>query len=86
MYMFDFENKPETIDDAEKSEFKPYATMEGQEREGYGLSWHPTEGFLASGSNDGTICMWQMPNDLFRHKPTLVIIILKYLKILMIRY
>ena len=84
--MLDFENKPETIDDAEKSEFKPYATMEGQEMEGYGLSWHPTEGFLAYGSNDGTICMWQMPNDLFRHKPTQVIEMLKYLKILMIRY
>lgn len=48
-------------------EVKPNLRLLGHSKEGYGLSWNPLrEGRLISGSDDNTICLWdiQSPNSL----------------------
>ncbi|KAI9358326.1 WD40-repeat-containing domain protein [Zopfochytrium polystomum] len=39
----------------------PEITLNGHSKEGYGMSWHPTnEGLIVTGSEDTTICMWDI--------------------------
>ena len=39
----------------------PEIKLIGHEKEGYGMSWHPdTEGILLTGSEDTTICSWDI--------------------------
>ena len=38
---------------------RPVFTLNGHSREGYGLEWSRTNpGYLASGSDDGLVCVW----------------------------
>ena len=44
-----------------ESKCKPELTLEGHEKEGYGLSWsHRRKGHLLSGSDDGLICLYDV--------------------------
>lgn len=37
----------------------PQISLEGHKQEGFGLNWNPhSEGALASGSEDQTVCLW----------------------------
>lgn len=37
----------------------PQLELEGHDKEGFGLSWSPhATGHLATGSEDGTVCLW----------------------------
>jgi histone-binding protein RBBP4 len=39
----------------------PDLKLKGHKKEGYGLSWSPhKEGYLASGSDDKRVCLWDI--------------------------
>lgn len=40
----------------------PQAILKGHSKEGYGLSWN-TENILASGSDDGLVCLWDINSE-----------------------
>lgn len=43
---------------------RPQHRCYGHSKEGYGLAWSPhTKGYLLSGSDDGTICLWDINNS-----------------------
>ena len=45
----------------ESSEVKPDIVLEGHCKEGYALDWNPNrQGYLASGSDDNLICIWDI--------------------------
>eukprot|EP00761_Pharyngomonas_kirbyi_P013919 gb/GECH01013949.1/.p1 GENE.gb/GECH01013949.1/~~gb/GECH01013949.1/.p1 ORF type:complete len:547 (+),score=121.73 gb/GECH01013949.1/:1-1641(+) len=56
--IFDYKKHPNTPED---NECKPQLRLTGHKKEGYGLSWNPfQQGTLASGSDDGFICVWDI--------------------------
>ena len=45
----------------ESNEVKPDLVLEGHSKEGYALDWNPNrQGYLASGSDDNLICIWDI--------------------------
>nr|POE87562.1 histone acetyltransferase type b subunit 2 [Quercus suber] len=45
-------------------ECKPQATLKGHKEEGFALEWNKSvEGQLLSGSQDNTVCVWDLAND-----------------------
>ncbi|KAK5166510.1 Histone acetyltransferase type B subunit 2 [Saxophila tyrrhenica] len=45
-------------------DLRPQATLKGHESEGFALEWNPhTEGQLLSGSEDGTVRLWNLKDD-----------------------
>ena len=59
VYVFDLSKHPSFP--AEGSVFSPQAVCVGHTKEGYGLSWSKlTEGHLLSGSEDQTLCLWDV--------------------------
>ena len=59
VYVFDLSKHPSFP--AEGSVFSPQAVCVGHSKEGYGLSWSRLkEGHLLSGSEDTTLCLWDV--------------------------
>ena len=58
VYVFDITKHPS---EPEEGKFNPQHTCVGHTDEGYGISWSShTQGRLASGSNDGKVCIWDV--------------------------
>lgn len=57
VHVFDYHKHKSRPED---SIVKPELKLLGHEKEGFGLSWHPTELLLASGSNDSKVCVWDL--------------------------
>ena len=58
VFVFDYSKHKSTPTD---NICKPQHRCSGHEAEGYGLSWNPhVEGQLLSGSDDSTICLWDI--------------------------
>lgn len=59
VFIFDVSRHPSIPES--KVSFRPDQICHGHAREGYGLSWNPhTTGTLLSGSDDSSICMWDV--------------------------
>mmetsp|Transcript_86198 Transcript_86198/g.248907 ORF Transcript_86198/g.248907 Transcript_86198/m.248907 type:complete len:467 (+) Transcript_86198:127-1527(+) len=59
VYVFDLSKHPSFP--PSDGVFNPQITCQGHSKEGYALSWSPLkEGFLASGSEDTTVCVWDV--------------------------
>jgi len=55
VYVFDYTKHPN------KSSLGPQLTLQGHNKEGFGLSWSPIrQGWLASGSDDYKVCIWDI--------------------------
>jgi histone-binding protein RBBP4 len=60
VHIFDFFKHPTKPANAYEVK-EPQLKLIGHEREGYGLCWSKAkEGLLISGSDDGTICAWDI--------------------------
>lgn len=58
VYVFDITKHP-SEPDAKRNQ--PDLYLLGHEKEGYGLDWNPCRGgYIASGSDDGLICVWDI--------------------------
>ena len=58
VHIFDYFKHPTT---PENDEVKPQIKLAGHTKEGYGLSWNvKDEGLLLSGSDDSSICIWDI--------------------------
>lgn len=55
VYIFDYTKHPN------RSTLGPQLTLKGHSKEGFGLSWSSIKtGYLASGSDDNLICIWDI--------------------------
>lgn len=64
VHIFDYFKHPTK---PSNDEVKPDLKLLGHKKEGYGLAWSPVnQGYLASGSDDNLICVWDVnkPNQL----------------------
>jgi WD40 repeat protein len=59
VYVWDLAKHPSFPTDDDDNTILPQITCQGHSKEGYALSWSPLkEGWLASGSEDTTVCLW----------------------------
>lgn len=59
VYVWDLAKHPSFPVDEADNTILPQITCQGHSKEGYALSWSPLkEGWLASGSEDTTVCLW----------------------------
>lgn len=60
VYIFDVTKHPSV---PRNSICSPNYILKGHQKEGYGLSWSPLqEGYIASGSDDQKVCVWDIQN------------------------
>ena len=58
VYVFDYSRHPSKPTD---NECQPDLRLTGHKTEGYGLAWSPfLEGHVISGSDDATVCLWDI--------------------------
>lgn len=58
VYVFDYSKHPSKPTD---NGCQPDLKLTGHKTEGYGLAWSPfMEGHLISGSDDATVCLWDV--------------------------
>lgn len=66
VYVFDYSKHPSKPTD---TNCNPDLRLTGHKTEGYGLAWSPfMEGHLISGSDDATICLWDISGRPAQHK------------------
>ena len=66
VYVFDYSKHPSKPTD---TVCNPDLRLTGHKTEGYGLAWSPfMEGHLISGSDDATICLWDISGHSTQHK------------------
>jgi len=59
VYVWDLAKHPSFPTDEDDNTILPQITCQGHSKEGYALAWSPLkEGWLASGSEDTTVCLW----------------------------
>ena len=69
VHVFDYSKHPSQPADAVS---RPEVRCQGHTKEGYGLDWSPhTEGSLLSGSDDHTICTWDIKSTSSKASATL---------------
>jgi histone-binding protein RBBP4 len=71
VYVWDLSKHPSFPSDS--SPFSPQGVCLGHTREGYGLCWSPHEsqqGYLLSGSEDKTLCLWNVEAILGKNAPS----------------
>ncbi len=62
VYIFDWTKHPSKPPADGKCE--PNMRLTGHKKDGYGLSWSPNrEGYLASGSDDALVCIWDIKKN-----------------------
>ena len=69
VYLFDYTKHPSNP--PKDGQFNPDLKLVGHTLEGYGLAWSPlTKGYLASASQDKTVCVWDV-NAITKEQKTL---------------
>ena len=71
VYVWDMSKHPSFPDDS--SPFAPQGVCMGHTKEGYGLCWSPHDsqkGYLLSGSEDTTLCLWNIESILGKNAST----------------
>ena len=54
------------------TDVNPQATLKGHTKEGFALEWNPfTEGQLISGSEDNSVCLWDLEKDFSKDNMTI---------------
>mmetsp|Transcript_21307 Transcript_21307/g.29644 ORF Transcript_21307/g.29644 Transcript_21307/m.29644 type:complete len:503 (+) Transcript_21307:94-1602(+) len=64
IYIWDLSKHPSFPEDSDSTATSPQAVLAGHDREGYGLAWSKlTQGRLVSGSEDTTLCLWDINSN-----------------------
>ena len=67
--VFDIRKHPSVPRDAV---CRPNQVLKGHSKEGYGLNWSPLrKGFVASGSDDSKVCIWDISTNSLTVQPTI---------------
>lgn len=68
VYLFDYSKHPAL---PKSNDAEPLLTLTGHELQGFGLDWAQNEYIVASGSNDGIVCLWDLEKSETRCTPTI---------------